>query len=152
MDSGSPNHSHSILSMHRNALIYKSKIFLLTVKARPSRRQNFSLMISKENSRDSNSAAFQRLSTTIGRFFTPSTMGCATRRYKERPSAIRSTTRSHSLCSLLTVTLGTTPSTKCNGACFRSARISPDVHVTSMVSGQPPSLVETTCARALHIV
>jgi hypothetical protein len=26
-----PRHSHSILSMHRNALIYKRKIFLLTV-------------------------------------------------------------------------------------------------------------------------
>ena len=66
------NHSHSILSMHRNALIYKRKIFLLTVKARPSNRQNFSLMISKGNSRDSNLATFQRLSTTIGRFFPPS--------------------------------------------------------------------------------
>jgi len=36
---------------HGNPLIYKRKIFLLTVKARPSSRQNFSLLISKENSR-----------------------------------------------------------------------------------------------------
>jgi hypothetical protein len=69
-----PDYAHSILSTHRNALIFKRKIFLLTVKARPSSRRNFSLMISKENSRASNSATFQRLSTTIGRFFTPSTL------------------------------------------------------------------------------
>jgi hypothetical protein len=54
---------------HGNALIFQRKFFLLTVKARPPSRLNFSLMISKENSRDSNSATFQRLSTTIGQFF-----------------------------------------------------------------------------------
>jgi hypothetical protein len=70
----SVSYSHSILSTHRNALIYQRKFFLLTVKARLSSRQNFSLMISKENSRDSNSATFQRLSTTIGRYSCRRTM------------------------------------------------------------------------------
>jgi len=44
--------------MHRNALIYKRKIFLLTVKARPSNRQKFSLLISKGKSRDANLRGF----------------------------------------------------------------------------------------------
>jgi hypothetical protein len=61
--------AHSILSMHRNALIYKHKIFLLTVKTRPSSRQNFSLLISKGNSRDSDFARRRHLSPTIGQFF-----------------------------------------------------------------------------------
>jgi hypothetical protein len=70
----SPIHSHSIILSHRNALIFQRNFFLLTVKARLSGRQNFSLMFSKENSRDLDSATLQRLSTTIGRFFPPSTM------------------------------------------------------------------------------
>ena len=65
-------HSHSILSTHRNALIYSRKFFLTVPEIRTMSRQNFSLMSSKENSRDSNSATFQRLSTTIGRFFASS--------------------------------------------------------------------------------
>jgi hypothetical protein len=60
--------------MHRNALIYQRKFFLMTLEIRTTSRQNFSLMISKENSRDSDSATFQRLSTTIGRLFGLSTM------------------------------------------------------------------------------
>jgi hypothetical protein len=67
-------YSHSILSTHGNALIYKSKFFLTLPEVRTTSRQNFSLMISKENSRDSNSATFHRLSTTIGRFLAPSTI------------------------------------------------------------------------------
>jgi hypothetical protein len=59
---------HSILLMYRNALIYKRKIFLLTVKARPSSRQNFSLLISKEKLRVLNFLRFQRLSLSIGGF------------------------------------------------------------------------------------
>jgi hypothetical protein len=54
---------------HGNALIFQRKFFLLTVKARPSSRQNFSLLISKEKLRDLDSARFRPLSTTIGRFF-----------------------------------------------------------------------------------
>jgi hypothetical protein len=54
-------HSHSILSAHRNALISKRNSVLLTVKTRPSSRQNSSLLISKENSRFKFSAG----STTI---------------------------------------------------------------------------------------
>src|SRR5882724_7866741 len=62
------SHSHSILSMHRNALIYQRKFFLETLKTRPPSRQNFSLMISKGDLRGSDFARFRRLSTTIDRF------------------------------------------------------------------------------------
>jgi|SRR5580704_11290792 hypothetical protein len=82
-----PRHSHSILSMQRNALIYKRKIFLLTVETRPSSRQNFSLLISKEKSRDSNSVRFRRLSTTIGQFFASSIAERLLRQDEKRPSA-----------------------------------------------------------------
>jgi hypothetical protein len=61
-------HSHSMVLSHGNALIFQRNFFLLAVKARLASRQNFSLMISKKNSRDSDFARFQRLSTTIGRF------------------------------------------------------------------------------------
>jgi hypothetical protein len=55
--------------MHRNALIYKRKFFLTVLEIRTTSRQNFSLLISKENSRDSNFARLRQLSPTIGRFF-----------------------------------------------------------------------------------
>lgn len=97
---GAPPHSHSILSMHRNALIYKRKIFLLTVKARPSSRQNISLMISKENSRVSDSATFQGLSTTIGRFFYAIDFVARHAPIKGKTVSIHSTARSCPLCSL----------------------------------------------------
>jgi ABC-type nitrate/sulfonate/bicarbonate transport system substrate-binding protein len=61
--------AHSILSTHRNALIYKRNSFLMTVETRPSSRQNFSLLISKEKSLDSKFARFRQLSPTIGQFF-----------------------------------------------------------------------------------
>src|SRR5205814_6156473 len=61
---GTPLHSHSIISMHRNALIYQRKFFLETLKTRPPSRQNFSLMISKGDLRGSDFARFRRLSTT----------------------------------------------------------------------------------------
>jgi hypothetical protein len=61
-------HSHSILSTHRNALIYQRNFFLLTVKARPSSRQNFPLLISNRKSRDSNFVWLRQLSPTIGQF------------------------------------------------------------------------------------
>jgi hypothetical protein len=60
--------AHSILSMHRNALIFKRKFFLTLLEIRTTSRQNFSLMISKENSRGLDFARFRGLSTTIGRF------------------------------------------------------------------------------------
>ena len=63
------NHSHSILSTHRNALIYQRKNFLLTDEIRPSVRQIFSLLISKGKSRDSNSVWLRQLSPTIDQFF-----------------------------------------------------------------------------------
>jgi hypothetical protein len=86
--------------MHRNALIFKRKIFLLTVKARPSSRQNFSLMISKGNSRDSNSATFQSLSTTIGQFFRAIDRVARYAPIKGKTVSIHSTTRSCWPCSL----------------------------------------------------
>jgi hypothetical protein len=73
--------------MDRNALIYKRKIFLLTAKARPSSRQNFSLLISKEKSRDSKFARFRQLSPTIGRFFALSIAERILRKNEKRPSA-----------------------------------------------------------------
>jgi len=91
-------HVHSILSTHRNALIYKRKFFLPMLGIRTTSRQIFSLMISKENSRDSNSATFQRLSTTIGRFFSPRQSRSAfCVRIKKTVSAY-STKHSHSPC------------------------------------------------------
>jgi len=48
------NHSHSILSKHRNALIYKRKFFLAMLEIRTTNRQIFLLLISKEDSQDSN--------------------------------------------------------------------------------------------------
>jgi hypothetical protein len=57
---------------HGNALIFQRKFFLLTIKTRPTIRQNFSLLISKGKSRDSDFARLRRLSPTIGRFFASS--------------------------------------------------------------------------------
>lgn len=92
-------YSHSILSNHRNALIYKRKIFLLTVKTRPSSRQNFSLLISKGNSHDLDLARFHRLSTTIGQFLAPSTMQGHYAPIRKKTVTIHSTGRSCSLRS-----------------------------------------------------
>jgi len=65
--------------MHRNALIYKRNFFLMMVETRPSSRQNFSLLISKEKSRDSKFARFRQLSPTIGQFFASSIVECILR-------------------------------------------------------------------------
>lgn len=77
---------HSILSTHRNALIYKRKFFLTMLGIRTTSRQNFLLMISKENSRDSNSATFQSLSTTIGRFLAYLSRSADLRPHRKIPS------------------------------------------------------------------
>jgi hypothetical protein len=53
---------------HRNELIFMRKTFLLTVQTRPSVRQNTSLLISKEKSRDSNFARPRQRWPTTGRF------------------------------------------------------------------------------------
>jgi hypothetical protein len=93
--------AHSILSTHRNALIYKRKIFLLTVKTRPSSRQNFSLLISKENSRDSDFARLRQLSPTIGQFFALSIAERILRQGEKRPSApIAQGIRARHVCNL----------------------------------------------------
>jgi len=44
----SSSHSHSIILGHGNALIFQCKFFLPTVKIRPTIRQIFSLLISKD--------------------------------------------------------------------------------------------------------
>jgi hypothetical protein len=80
-------HSHSIVSTHCKALIYKRKFLLTMLEARTTSRQNFSLMIPKENSGDLNLAMFQRLSTTIGRFFASSIIQRNLRQDQKRPSA-----------------------------------------------------------------
>jgi hypothetical protein len=72
--------------MHRNALIYKRKILFLTVKTRPSSRQNFPLLISKGKSRDSNFARLRQLSPTIGQFFASSIAERILRHDEKRPS------------------------------------------------------------------
>jgi hypothetical protein len=96
------NHSHSILLTHRNELIYKRKIFLLTVQIRPSVRQIFLLLISKENSRDSNSARLRQLSPTIGQFFALSIAERILRQDEKRPSApIAQGVRAGHVCALL---------------------------------------------------
>jgi hypothetical protein len=80
-------HSHSILSMHRNALIYQRKFFLPMLGIRTTTRQNFLLMISKENLADSAFARFRGLSTTIGRFpkfFSAATSSSRHKKYRQR--------------------------------------------------------------------
>src|SRR5581483_3480500 len=81
-------HSHSMVLSHGNALIFQRNFFLLTVKARLASRQNFSLMISKENSRDSVFARFRGLSTTIGRCSTSSTTQPTSGEHRKTPSAL----------------------------------------------------------------
>ena len=66
-------HSHSSVFGYRNALNFKCNFFLRTITVRTAGRQKFLLLIFEANSRDPNSATFQRLSTTIGRFFASST-------------------------------------------------------------------------------
>jgi hypothetical protein len=90
----SQNHSRAIILSHGNALIFQCKFFLPTVKTRPSVRQNSSLLISKENSRDLSSARFRPLSPTIGRFFSNSRQPIETSRLKKDRHEV-STTRAH---------------------------------------------------------
>ena len=78
---------HSIILRHSNALIFQHNFFLPTVKARPSVRQIFSLLISKENLRDSNFARFRQLSPSIGRFFASSIARRILPPKRKRPSA-----------------------------------------------------------------
>ena len=81
-------HSHSILSIHRNALIYQRKFFLPMLGIRTTTRQNFLLMIPKENPGDPDFARFRGLSTTIGRFSTSSTTQRPSREHQKTPSAL----------------------------------------------------------------
>jgi hypothetical protein len=87
--------------MHRNALIYLRKLFPMTVETRPSSRQNFSLLISKEKSRDSKFARFRQLSPTIGQFFALSIAERILREDEKRPSAsIAQGVRTRDVCIL----------------------------------------------------
>jgi hypothetical protein len=63
-----PPHSHSILSMHRNALIYKRNFFQPRQRTDSPIRQKFALLISNGNFGDLRFPWFQRLSASIGRF------------------------------------------------------------------------------------
>ena len=85
---GKSDYSHSMVLSHGNALIFQRKVFLLTVKARPSSRQNFSLMIPKENSGDSDFVRFRGLSTTIGRFLPKPERAVISRQSGKRPSPL----------------------------------------------------------------
>lgn len=60
-------HSHSSIFGYANALTFQ-RIFLCSTIVRTARRHKFLMLIFEENSRESNSTRFQRLSTTIGRF------------------------------------------------------------------------------------
>jgi hypothetical protein len=64
-------HSHSIVLRHRNALIYQRKSFPLTASTDSLIRQKFALLIPNRNFKHSRFARFQRLSSPIGRFFSP---------------------------------------------------------------------------------
>jgi hypothetical protein len=68
-------------------LIYSRDFFLTTVETRPSSRQNFSLLISKEKSHDSKFARFRQLSPPIGQFFASSIAERILREDEKRPSA-----------------------------------------------------------------
>jgi hypothetical protein len=72
---------------HGNVVIFQRKFFLLTVKTRPSSRQDFSLLISKGKSRDLNFARLQQLSPTIGQFFALSIAERILLQDGKRPSA-----------------------------------------------------------------
>lgn len=72
---------------HGNAVISQRNFFLMTVETRPTSRQNFSLLISKPKSRDSDFARLRRLSTTIGQFFALSIAERILRQDEKRPSA-----------------------------------------------------------------
>jgi hypothetical protein len=87
---------------HRNALIFQRNFFLTTVEIRPSSRQNFSLLISKRKSRDSNFVWLRRLSTTIGQFFALSIAERIRRQDEKRPLAsIAQGVRAGHACGLL---------------------------------------------------
>ena len=74
----------------------------MTVETRPSSRQNFSLLISKEKSRDPKFSWFQQLSPTIGQFFALSIAERILRQDEKRPSApIAQGVRAGHVCALL---------------------------------------------------
>jgi hypothetical protein len=64
------NHSHLIILIHGNALIQRRKFLCARRRTVSAIRQQFALLISKENFVESDSARFQELSTSIGRFST----------------------------------------------------------------------------------
>jgi hypothetical protein len=83
--------SHSIVLGYGNALIFRRKFFLLTVKTRPTIRQISLLLISKEKSRGSNLPRLRQLSPTISQFFASSIAVRILREDEKRPSAPYST-------------------------------------------------------------
>jgi hypothetical protein len=80
-----PPYSHSSIFGYVNALIFQRNFFRLRVAIRTANRQKFLVLIFNRKSRDSDSTRFQRLSTTIGRFFASSiTQRIARQRAKYR--------------------------------------------------------------------
>ena len=79
------SHSHSILSIHRNALIHQPNFFLPMLGIRTTTRQTFLLMIPKENPCDSNSAQLRELSTTIDRFLADRSHSAHLRAHEKTP-------------------------------------------------------------------
>jgi hypothetical protein len=62
--------THSIILIHGNALIQRRKFLCARRRTVSAIRQQFALLISRENFVESDSARFPELSTSIGRFST----------------------------------------------------------------------------------
>ena len=68
-------HSLSIILSYRNVLNFQRKFFRAWTKTDSPIRQKFALLISNTNFDDPQFARFQRLSLSIGRFFSSSSAG-----------------------------------------------------------------------------
>jgi hypothetical protein len=86
-----PRRAHSSIFGYVNALIFQRNFFRSRGAIRTANRQKFLVLIFNRKSRDSDSTRFQRLSTTIGRFFASSTTQRIARqreKYRHRSSTI----------------------------------------------------------------
>ena len=79
-------HSHSIILSHGNALIYRHKLLPRTTKNRLADPSEISALDSKANFDDPRFARFQRLSASIGRFFSDGRRPSRTGNSQKRPS------------------------------------------------------------------
>jgi len=83
-----PRHAHSSIFGYLNALIFQRNFFRSRVAIRTAHRQKFLVLIFNRKSRDSDSTTFQRLSTTIGRFFASTITHRVVRPAREIPSSL----------------------------------------------------------------